>query len=262
MNVNLEKITKYSVYSLGILATIATSPLYVFYGTMGFDTVAIDVDETTEFIPLSATSSTSNPKDKPIEDCGWEALFELSETLSDDTEMVIWKLDQPWDQAAFDEAYALALAEAETESEDTGGGEDTGSYEDTGTGGTSDTVADTGWDDDNDYDPTLSEEHQVFYDTLMDFGDNGYRVVGDGELWDVSISRAISFSGLQFYEDCSNSEGYFVITIKGEPTTTSMDVSIQRHEGIAEASKTLSCGRNKGPNYDSVEIEVELRLSE
>lgn len=257
MNMNLERLTKYSVYSLGILATIATSPIYVFYGTMGFDTVAIDVDETTEFIPLSATSSTSNPKDKPIEDCGWEALFELSETLSDDTEMVIWKLDQPWDQAAFDEAYALALAEAETESADTG------SSEDTGIGGTSDTVADTGWDDDydNDYDPTLSEEHQVFYDTLMDFGDKRYRVVGDGELWDASISRAISFSGLQFYEDCSNSEGYFVITIKGEPITTSMDVSIQRHEGITEASKTLSCGGNKGPNYDSVSIAVELSVS-
>jgi len=261
MTIKLEQIAKYSVYSLGLVATIATSPMYNFYGTMGFNTGNIAIDEATEFIPFSASSLTNNPDNVEIDSCYWEPLFELNGTLSEDTEMVIWKLETPWDQAAFDEAYAIALAEAETVE---GEPEDTSTPEDTATGDTSETVADSGWDAATDDALGFNPEHQVFYDTLSAFGleesyrNAKYRVMSDGSL--VSMDSFYD-EGLGFGASCADSENHFLITIKGEPVDLSVDLSMMRHEGTRIASKTLSCGRDRGPDYSDVNISVELDLS-
>ena len=54
----------------------------------------------------------------------------------------------------------------------------------------------------------------------------------------------------------------FVITVLGEPTTTSLDIDMLRHEGVTIASDTLACGIDKGPDYSDVTIDVELSMEE
>ena len=58
MKIHAQHIAKYVVYSLGLVATIATSPAYNFYGAMGFDVQTIDITASSGFFSLTAIAST------------------------------------------------------------------------------------------------------------------------------------------------------------------------------------------------------------
>jgi hypothetical protein len=264
MTNHTKQMGKYMVYGFGLVATVATSPSYNFYGAMGSDNQVLSIAEDSEFIHFTVDASVVDNSDEPMQllVCGWEPLIELPETVPDDIEVFIWQVTG-WSQEAFDEAYANALSEINTEDgpEDV---EDTGQF-DTGVDSliseTTDRHAATV------YDPrfTLNPEHDVFYGVMETFSTSiGYRVFEDGELVPTFYPEDIELfmrNDFPFPTECDEHMANFVITVLGQSLDTSFDLTMMRHEGVTVASEVFACAQSH-PDYSDMNINVTLVLGE
>ena len=265
MTLHAQHIAKYVVYSLGLVATIATSPAYTFHGVTGSDVETIEITEASEFISLTASAITTDDSAESMtfSSCAWEPVAEFASAIPQHSEVFIWKVDDEWSQEAFDEAYAEALSEFEPEEDPEA--EDTGSF-DTGTDAILSDGTEVHLTTVEDHRFSLNPEHDVFYDVMSTFTTSiGYRIFEDGELFpyfypdDMILFADMNFP---FETECDDQNATFVITVLGEPTTTSLDIDMLRHEGVTIASDTLACGMDKGPDYSDVTIDVELSIEE
>ncbi len=270
MTIHAQHIAKYTVYSLGLVATIATSPLYEYFGTTAFDQLSTSVSTDVTHIPIQATVEFANPAEaEPFHYCGWNVVVELNEPITLDTEVVLWGLTSPWDQGAFDLAYATALESQpdEQEEDDTAVPEDTGNF-DTGseTGQLDTAVLDTASQSDTPepYE-VLNPEHQVFYDTMQTFmgGEYAYRVTDsgtiNGPLFEPYAS-IVSYNSIRllYYSLCGNTTNHFVLTVRGEPIDVDATVTMVAHQG-EQIAQPIGCGaKPENPDYTNVRMQVAL----
>lgn len=274
MTIQVQHTAKYVVYGLGLVATIATSPLYEYFGTTAFDQFSIEVSTETAHIPLQASVEFANPDDaEPFQYCGWDVVMELSEPISLGTEVVLWGLPSAWDQSSFDMAYADALSavsdesdepqEADTGAFDTGMEEDTAeeadtSAPDTASQSASDTVEIEPYEQ-------VNPAHQVFYDTMRTFtGDKyAYRVTDDGKmngpLFEDYASMVVHDSiRILYYSECGNGTEHFVLTVLGEPVDVDATVTMVAHQG-EQIAQPIGCGaKPENPDHSVVQMRVDV----
>ena len=62
MTTHAQHIAKYVVYSLGLVATIATSALYEYFGTTAFDQRSVNLTTEVVHVPIQATVEFANPR--------------------------------------------------------------------------------------------------------------------------------------------------------------------------------------------------------
>ena len=276
MRYNWTQIMKPVVYTSGILATLATSPLYEYFGTTAFDQLQTTVSTDVTHVPLQATVEFANIDEaEPFQYCGWDVVVELNEPITLGTEVILWGLPTAWDQEAFDTAYAEALSAisdepVDSETGDTGmdtGLSDTGTLDDTGN--TMDTaVADTGSQADEEtpepYEQ-LNSAHQVFYDTMRTFtGDKyAYRITDDGKvngpLFEDYASMVVHDAiRILYYSECGDITDHFVLTTLGEPSDTQATVTMVAHQG-EQIAQPIGCGpKEDNPDYSGVQMSVTV----
>ena len=264
---------RYIVYLGATVATIATSPLYEYFGTTAFDQLSVELSTETTHVPLQVTVEFANPDDaEPFQYCGWDVVVELSEPISLGTEVVLWGLPSVWDQFAFDVAYADALSAASDESDepqetDTGAF-DTGTLEDTATEIVDTSVADTASQADGDaLEPyeQLNPAHQVFYETMQTFsGDKyAYRAIDtgtlNGPLFEEYASMVIHDSmRILYYSECGNVTNHFVLTVLGEPISVEATVTMVAHQG-EQIAQPIGCGtKADNPDHSGVQMSVDV----
>lgn len=268
MTIHAQHIAKYTVYSLGLVATIATSPLYEYFGTTAFDQLTTSLSTDVNHIPIQATVEFVNPTEaEPFQYCGWNVVIEFNEPVTLGTEVVLWGLTSPWDQGAFDLAYATALESQpdEPEEDDTAIPEDTGTF-DTGsdTGQLDTAVSDTA-SPGNAPDPyeVLNPAHQVFYDTMQTFtgGEYAYRITDsgtiNGPLFEPYAS-IVSYNSIRllYYSLCGNTTNQFVLTVLGEPIDVDATVTMVAHQG-EQVAQPIGCGaKPDNPDYTNVQLQV------
>ena len=259
------KVRRVMVYTVGCIATIATSPLDKYFGTTAFDQLTTGLSTDVTHIPIQATVEFVNPEEAdPFHYCGWNVVVDLSEPISSGTEVVLWGLTSPWDQGSFDVAYANALASQpdEPEQQDTAviEGADTGS--DTGSFDTG--ISDTAFSSDavGSYEG-FNLEHQVFYETMRDLvGDEyAYRIRDSGTisgpLFDP-YSSIVAYNSVRilYYSECGNTTNHFVLTVMGEPTSVDATVTMVAHQG-ATVAQPMGCGpKPEAPDYTNVRMQV------
>ena len=268
MTIQAQHIAKYTVYSLGLVATIATSPLYEYFGTTAFDQLSTSVSTDVTHIPIKAIVEFANPAEAdPFHYCGWNVVVELNEPITLDTEVVLWGLTSPWDQGAFDLAYATVLESQpdEPEEDDTAVPEDTGGL-DTGsdTGQLDTAVSDTALQSDT---PEPYEElnpaHQVFYDTMQTLsgGQSAYRITDDGTLNGPLFDSGpamLAYNSIRilYSSECGNVMSHFVLTILGEPVDVDATVTMVSHQG-EQIVQPIGCGaKPENPDYTNVRMQV------
>ena len=268
MTSHAQHIAKYVVYSLGLVATIATSPLYEYFGTTAFDQLTTSLSTDVTHVPIQATVEFANPAEaEPFGYCGWDVVVELNEPITLGTEVVLWGLNTEWDQAAFDEAYAAALVSAtdDLEEGDTANPMDTGDF-DTGseTEDVDTAITDTATQNDlSEPYELLNPEHQVFYETMRTFsaGEYAYRIIDDGTvkgpLFEDYASIVVHNSiRLLYYSQCGNVTDYFVITTVGEPIDVETTVTMVAHQG-EQISQPVGCAEKaENPDYTNVRLQV------
>lgn len=270
MTTHAQHIAKYALYSLGLAATIATSPLYEYFGTTAFDQLTTSLSNDVTHIPIQATVEFANPAEaEPFQYCGWNVVVELNEPINLDSEVVLWGLTSPWDQGAFDLAYATALESqpAEPEEDDTALPEDTGTF---------DTGSDTGLLDTAMMDTAspssapesyevLNPEHQVFYNTMQTFtgGEYAYRITDsgtiNGPLFEPYASIVSTNSiRILYYSECGNTTNHFVLTVLGEPIDVGATVTMVAHQG-EQIAQPIGCGaKPENPDYTNVRMQVVI----
>lgn len=268
MTIHARHIAKYIVYSLGLVATIATSPLYEYFGTTAFEQLTTGLSTDVTHIPIQATVEFADPTEaEPFQYCGWNVVVELNEPITLDTEVVLWGLNSQWDQGTFDLAYATAL-ESQPEEPDQ---DDTAVPEDTGN---SDTGSDTGQIDTGGLDSALpsnasepyevlSPEHQVFYDTMRTFGggEYAYRVTDFGTLngplfEDYASIVSRNSIRILYYSECGNTTSHFVLTVLGEQIEVDATVTMVAHQG-EQIAQPIACGaKPENPDYTNVRMQV------
>ena len=253
-------------YSTALLLTIATSPLYEYFGTTAFTQQTIELTPDNPQIPFWASVSVDATQAEPFNTCAWDMVFELDQPLTLDTELILWGLNAPWDQETFDAAYAVALEQV-GETEDTGGqdtgGQDT-STEPLDTGLSGDTAQDTGGVSVEPY-AQLNPEFAVFYQTMQTFSEYkyAYRIVDDGEIKGPLFEDYASIvvqDGRRFlyYSACGAITDHFVLTLNGTPVSTSLNMTVISHqtEGVAQP---IGCNSDKNnPDYSGVVMEVTV----
>ncbi len=276
MTIQTQHTAKYVVYGLGLVATIATSPLYEYFGTTAFDQRSVELSTDVVHVPLRATVAFANPDEaEPFQYCGWDVVVELSEPISLGAEVVLWGLPSAWDQSAFDVAYADALSAVSDESEDSQdpqeadtGAFDTGTLEDTATEIVDTSVADTASQADGDaLEPyeQLNPAHQVFYETMQTFsGDKyAYRVTDigtlNGPLFEEYASMVIHDSmRILYYSECGSVTSHFVLTVLGEPTSADATVTMVAHQG-EQIAQPIGCGtKADNPDHSGVQMSVDV----
>ncbi len=276
MRNNWTQIMKPVVYTSGILVTLATSPLYEYFGTTAFDQLITSLSTDVTHIPLQATVEFANPDEaEPFQYCGWDVVVELTEPITLGTEVILWGLPITWDQEAFEVAYAEALSAVpddpvDSETGDTGmdtGLSDTGTLDDTGN--TMDTaVADTGSQADEETPESyeqLNSAHQVFYDTMRTFtgGKYAYRITDDGKmngpLFEDYASMVVHDSvRILYYSECGDITDHFVLTTLGEPIDTQATVTLVAHQG-EQIAQPIGCGpKEDNPDYSGVQMSVDV----
>ena len=260
---------KILVYTFGISATIATSPLYEYFGTTAFGQLSTSLSTDMTHIPLQSTVEFVNPSEAdPFHYCGWNVVVELNEPITFGTEVVLWGVTSPWDQGAFDLAYATALESQpnEPEENDTAVPEDTGTFDTGSDTGQLDTGSDTASQSDT---PEPYEElnpaHQVFYDTMQNFtgGEYAYRVTDsgtiNGPLFEPYAS-IVSYNSIRllYYSLCGNTTNHFVLTVLGEPIDVDTTVTMVAHQG-EQVAQPIGCGaKPENPDYTNVRIQVAI----
>lgn len=274
MTMQTQHKAKYVVYGLGLVATIATSPLYEYFGTTAFDQRSVNLTTETAHVPLQASVEFANPDDaEPFQYCGWDVVVELSEPISLGTEIVLWGLPSVWDQSAFDVAYADALS-AVSDEWDEPQGTDTGAF-DTGmeedTAEEADTAApDTASQSESatvEVEPyeQLNPAHQVFYDTMRTFTSDkyAYRVTEDGKmngpLFEDYASIVVHDSiRILYYSECGNGTEHFVLTTLGEPVAIQSTVTMVAHQG-EQIAQPIGCGaKPESPDHSGVQMSVDV----
>jgi hypothetical protein len=258
------------IYGVGVVSTLATSPLYEYFGTTGFTQRTLSLDTEMVHYPFSATVTVSDPSVvEQFNTCAWDLVFELEVPLPLDTEVVVWGLTEPWNQEAFDQAYAVALEQSDTAVEN-----DTGILEEVDTGTEESTGSDTGLDTarQNDTGETDSEiqfyenfnpAHQVFYDTMRRIAGEkyAYRILEmggiSGPLFEEYASIVVQDSRrLLFYSECGDVTDHFVLTIQGESIDIESTLSIVAHQGEQVAQPIACGGKVDNPDYSTVELSV------
>lgn len=268
MMTQVQHIAKYTVYGLGLVVTIATSPLYEYFGTTAFDQLSTSVSTDVTHVPIQATVEFVNPAEAaPFHYCGWNVVVELNEPIPLDTEVVLWGLNSSWDQGAFDLAYATALESQpeEPEEDDTAAPEDTGIFDTGSDTGQLDTAVSNTASQSDTPEPyeVLNPEHQVFYDTMQTFmgGEYAYRVTDsgtiNGPLFEPYAS-IVSYNSIRllYYSLCGNTTNHFVMTVLGEPIDIDATVTMVAHQG-EQIAQPIGCGaKPENPDYTNVRMQV------
>ena len=278
MNKRRINVVKWVVYCTGCCAVLATSPLFEYFGTMAFAQHTVQVTEETTHIPFSATVSVDAAESEAFNVCAWDMMVELDpSSLTLETEVIVWGLWEPWNQTAFDEAYMLALEQA-NEGEPTEGIEDTAT-EDTAdvessseTGLPSEPASETSstTEEDGNAEPVepfaqLNPEYRIFYETMQRFSESkyAYRIVNDGDvkgpLFEEYASIVVQDSRrFLYYSECGNTTDYFVLTVQGAPVVLNPMITMIAHQGERVAQPIACGGKVDNPDHSSVELSVVI----
>ena len=110
MNQKIETSVKYLVYALALISIIATSPSMELVSSdaiMADNVILLNAD--TQFVSFTINSAITNPEVDAIQDMDWCATqmeFLMTEDFPENSQIQVWKLENTWDQSAFDNLYS------------------------------------------------------------------------------------------------------------------------------------------------------------
>ena len=110
MNQTIETFAKYPIYALALISIIATSPSETLVSSdavMEDNIIVLNAD--TQFVSFTINSAITNPEVDAVQDIDWCATqmeFLMTEDFPENSQIQVWKLENPWDQSAFDSLYS------------------------------------------------------------------------------------------------------------------------------------------------------------
>ena len=271
MNTGFEKVAKYTLYTVAVGATIATSPLYEYFGITAMGQRSVLLSTETTHLPVQASVEVNNSDEATsFNYCGWDVVIDLDVPIPSGSEVILWGLSEPWNQTDFEQAYVDAVdaieegdsVDEENTDGDTADAVDT-SVEDSGSAMDVDTAADSSNEAPYEY---FNPEHDTFYEVMRSLANQkyAYRITDtgtfNGPLFEEYASIVVQDSmRILYYSECGTITDHFVLTILGESLDIEATMLMVAHQG-EQVAQPVGCGpKVDNPDYSNVQLRVTVQ---